>query len=780
MTSCYLRLRILAALVFVLVLTIFHVKVDAQTLSELRVRVVDSTGRSLTGVSVTILGTDAGATSIEKTDDTGIVDFKGLRTGIYRLIVVHPFFTSVRQQIELDEGSVETVSVTLLREIGSVEAKSRVDVTAQSLSVNSLYRAIAPTVMDAISQLPGVDASSGAAGLGLSTSLRDEDSALTSYTIDGAPVNNASALAVDTDLLSNVTVDSSADLVRLAFLGPTIAPEYTADSSVGGYGTAITKASAQGTSGVIGYAFAHVVDGTNSGLNGQIYKDLSGLTYDHVGNAVSYGDYEKLAISSSNFTASILGLESNGYVNPIPAYLTGSTPAGYGPGNFQTSQQHNYVASLNASLGDTALSVSESNWAFSNATNFEKQYVMGVPAPYYANSAFEGAESALSLERAISPRVTAQLELSNSNTNQVGTASESGSSAIYQGETDAALSITAPLFRSGEARVILKRDFARSLGSSSSFNVMASAPLSTNTTLEATGQVGGRPVFSQDVQNVLGPQNPNLATYDCSSGTISASVAGATESAASSAEATVGINSNLRRGSIGASAFVDSLRGVLLSSAYVPASSESTAALPPGYLASLQKGFSSIGGCQGTPSLSQIYLVKDVGGISAIYRGVELNGEYTLGSRLTVQAGYDLLQARFLGGPPLVVGPSSPYIPGAQLPGRPFGRAAVTMDWLASPHNNMDVLLNLESCARNNPRNLPGYGVLNAGLGFSTSKYTNLVIAGSNLLNTYSGYFVSPRYAVPLSTPLSKLGTLAAPLPPASLFVRLYVHFGRS
>jgi hypothetical protein len=744
--------------------------------AEILVTVLDaSTKDAITGAAVAILGTSPGVVFTLTATDRGQAMLSGVEDGAYRLIVQAHGYQPFRTTVDVVRGKRTLVVIELLpalATIGRVSAHS--SVLHEVFDVGS-SRKISPTLVDALNRFADVS-TTGNMEFGLSTSLRNGDPAATNYSINGVPLASAGAgLSINTDLLAGISVNQDRDTVDFNYLAPTVAPRFSTAVEEGGFGTSLVRSSLQATTGVVGIAAVHSVRGANSALNGQTYLDASGLSYRHVGAAVSVGNYAKLAVPIGNWYASTAIADSRAVSNPIPTYYDGILPAGDGPGSLSTTHSQNVVSTVNGLFGTTALSVGLSSFTLETRDDQSKRFVDLLASPIARTGSVRGSDLTIGAQRSVSPRTDLRATITRTDS-VIGGSSTVDKSAVTAGSIEQTTT-TITLRSETRANNVLKtyaeasalKSNLASWSPSATAGFTASKP--SGTRYGGFLSVGRRHIESSQSRDEQGFLEASGATYDCANGIATIAAPGDSSADASYTRANLSYAREGSDGYINVAVYYDLLRSAMLTNALVPLSAEPAGYLPAGYAESLLAGFQAFGRCsRGRDAINDLYAIEDVSGASSRTVGLSLAGSRVLSRRLIASFGAFLSSARLVGGDARLAAPSSPYQIGRQLPGRPFLKGNVAFDYLA-PSHLPELLIDAEYLGVNNARNLPPNLSINIGLEKIVSPTLTVNLVATNVFNQYAGTFVTGRNAVFLATRSGTFPTLAAPLPPAAVHV---------
>ncbi|MDQ2871733.1 MAG: TonB-dependent receptor, partial [Candidatus Eremiobacteraeota bacterium] len=284
---------------------------------EIDIAVTDATSKAPVVLARVLL--DGAVIANEFTDGAGKVRFTDVPNGIYRArVAARGYQTVTSNSFEVLNGRAVAVTVALgqsngpLKIIGSVEAKSSATVSTTTIDANSAQRKLSNDLADALGKLSGVSVttSSNDSDATQTISLEGQDASQTALTLDGIPLNAPGTAGdlrqIGSDLFTGLSVSFGSQIGGLAggvsfrTLDPTISWESALTLSVGSNGKNNYAASESGSVGKLGIAAMHTYRSTPSLLDGLIYKDASGLSYDHQGDRDSSGTTAKLRYQLSD------------------------------------------------------------------------------------------------------------------------------------------------------------------------------------------------------------------------------------------------------------------------------------------------------------------------------------------------------------------------------------------------------------------------------------------------------------------------------------------------
>lgn len=732
----------------------------------------------LAGARVLVVGATAGKIISMRTDETGVARLTSLSPGFYRVEIGSNDFDTVRDRIEARAGRTNDVFVELrpLQLIGSVRARPIRSAYVDKVSERSAVRKFSPSLIEALSNLGGVRITQ-VNGIGALIALHGEDPSSTRYEISGVPLAGSGAgLAVNTDLLAEASVDQANDVISFQYLNPTAQPRYVAQESDGGFGSGLTRLTAQGSIGAVGFAAARADRRQDSLLNNQTYRDLSGYDYRHSGELFTKGNYLKVSAPLGRWVSTVQGDFSTSVTSPIPTYFAGDLPAGYGPGEHAFSQTSNVVASANGPLGSRGAggSVSASFWRSRYLDDASSRVIATLPFPLTSDDRSSGSTVTLAAVAA-TPFFSQRIAITRRVTDQDAGFRVGSGPLLATRFSSAGYDLSLNLDHTGKHdslyAVAIEGTSAQGRGYGLSLRPSLRLKASPNDDVSISASYGSRAVVPDQGPRVL--VDPSAANFDCSGRLIALQGPGDTSAEPHSVGANGGWVHRGRKSQVSIFGYATSISNAMLTNAMVPLSLEPAGYASPGFLDTVRGGYEKFGGCQGpVPASDRILFVQNVAGLSALYSGAIIDVSRTL-SWTTVEVRYSYTGARVTAADRRLTGPLSPYVVGSQIPNVPLHTAGITLDSRLDKRGT-EALLHYQWTSSNNQRNLPGYGEYSFGLVRPVGAGTELSIVATNLSSTYPGAFVSPRDAVSLPT-LSGLPfpTLTAPLRPPTVFVQV-------
>lgn len=736
------------------------------------VRVLDTAEKPV-DARVFVVGTNQGQ-SFQWLTEAGLARFT-LVPGRYWIAVEALGYETVRHAVDVQDGDPAREVVyhlAQLAKIGSV--RSRVDLNVAVSSVSSPSRRLAYDLAEALSSVAGVSASGTGGGLGLHVSLQGQDESLSHFQFGSAPVSaNAAALAINTDLVQSVQVDQSRELVQFVGLGPTPNAAARFRARLGSYGSVLESASFQDSFGQTGIAVLHTLRAEESALNGSVYRDTSGSAYRHVGALHTAGDYLSVSGPIGSWAGSAVGAFSTSRASPLSTYLSGGTPVGTGPGEFQMKSARNTAFSLNGAVRSNSVALTYAQFGAETSDVQALRVVDSAVFPFGLQQRSDVQTFSLSAERALTAKVTAQASIQVFNERSAAALLGAGSS-VSEHVYDALLELRSPdheqwslTYKSGRVDGLTHA------------SVVGRTTRRVGNNVRLTGVVSDGTIAQQgdDARRARGWVDTYAADFDCANGIIVTQGPG--DAAATPHElrfyTSATFDTRAVRGSV--AAWHTTTRGQLLTGALVPLR-DVEPSLPPGYVTELLDKAASPSRCGGPHSTPYaLFARRDIAGQSVTTQGVTLalaadrgvtHGEFSL----------DLVSSRLDRLDPRMRDPLSIYIAGAQLAGVPFVRGTLVLNRPFT--SNAEGLVSVHYESANNQYNLSPFLTTSVGIARRLRPGASLTIVAGNLLNTDAGVFVSSRYARALRT---EDGTLlrgvAAPLRPFRVSAQLDLSLGK-
>jgi len=651
--------------------------------ADLRIVVLEgdsSAGISNADVFLVLDGTTQ--SQVRKTGEDGTLSFPNLDAGEYRLTVRHRGFGTVSKPVKLEADTRVTVMIRLARAlsvIGSVSALPPVQTSIQRVTDDSRIRRISPDLIDALNSIGGVSIRSGADGLQASFATRGRDPSQTSATLDGSSLGaNAAVLALNTDLLSQASIDEQQDSFAFISLQPTQDPTFTAVGMAGGYGASFWRSTSQFTSGRIGVAAAFSERTSSSALSNQTYADLSGSTYLHVGERHTLGQYAKVTVPlSESWRFALADSVSQSLTLPIPAYFDASVPAGIGPGERVRAHTTNPILNAVGPVGSILASISASAHSLQFSDDQTNRTIFGSRFPQVIRNKATGYGLGITLSKPLTEKHS--LALTYEADSSVIDSSITATPNASFGTTSALFSLDDRYWMGSESQLSTTIEASRVSGLSGYAFTSRFSRRRGNFSYFASLHTATKPVVSQGFEQTRGFQSPEDASYNCSDKTISVFAPGDSGSVARIAEADAGTNFSWRTGRASASAYYESQRNLLVTNANIPYQAD-TLQTPPAYIDSLRSGYSALGGCADTGPPA-IFLVHNIAGENARYRGVSLFTTQSITRALLFEGEFDVTSSVLTNVDRRLDGSDAPYIAGSQLPNVPLHFASATLDW---------------------------------------------------------------------------------------------------
>ncbi len=783
----YIRLfllkRVVAfALAFAIALVpaISHAQSDTGAIA---VTVVDAASNApLAGVRVFLTGV---VTATALTTRAGVVRYTDVPTGIYRVRVSHAGYdVGLSHEFEVLGGKAVALRFGLsqatkgLRVIGAVTVRPTVQVNTNQITGDSAVRRISDSLLQALSALPGVDVtqSSNDPDAVVTISLNGHDESQTAIAVDGVPLSApgvaANLRSISSDLFTSASTSfapTAAGLggtVSFRTLEPTQSWNERVFGSDGTFDHWNYNVAATGSIGPLGIAVMHASRGANTPLTFQTFADTSGLTYAHGGFSTLDGDFVKLRYrlgDSSSLTGAYL--TSNNAISLLCTLDVTILPCGYGPGNsLQTRFALGYgtFASLIGNVALTATAYSADSHenddelnrvldgaAFPFETTTQRHtggYAVTASLPQHKHTFTLSGNTFRSLTT-FDPLVTASEFV-------VPSAVETSATTLQlvdtvQSSDKLALNFNVALANDGGIGASLLE------GAGATWNP---AP---NDLLRFAAAYGSAQPGSTAPKSL---SNPYDARFDCTTGTTLVTGPGDSPQRQSSSSYNLDWTHGWHGGQLTVDAYRQRQSGQTING-YVNALGEPPGFLPGGYIDQLELAWSQASVCGSAPfSPLGIYVNQPISGTSRLYEGLDASARIQLGNYVVLLPAYALNVATLLAADPRFAVPGSMMIVGAQLPGRPIHRAALTADVLV-PRTHLEILLSGQYTGSNNNRELTPFATVAAGLSYPLGP-GRLTVFASNLFNADAGTFSTLQYAQPIPLVGGATNFAAYPLPP--------------
>ena len=779
---------------------------------EIVITVVDAATDKPVANARTILVGPQTASSL--TTAAGKIDYTDVPTGIYRVRVVRSGYDSgVSKEFDVLNGRAVNVRVALssstggLKVIGSVTARSSVNVSTSDISENSPVRRISTSLSDALDQIAGVSVTQDQTdpNSAVTVSLSNHDESQTAISLDGIPLSapgtSANLRAIGTDLFSGSSVSSSPQAgalgggVNFRTLQPTQALQVRAAGTTGTFDRSNYALAATGSLGSLGLALQHTWRGSNSPLTFQDYQDQSGLTYPHEGESTSLGDFVKFRyrLGDDRTTISGTALTNNLDSHAICARDVTVLPCGIGPGNGNFGRYGFAYGTVQSLIGTVATNVSAYESSSHQTTDDGNRYVLQTPGdlpsfgpPGTATDACAATDDGYG--ECLDPSLA---------TNDTLTRGVAYSASIAQGHhtialsgnTYASLNTSVPIagsrFEVPFTNAISSTTYtvSDSIKSSDRLTLQPRLSLVNTTTLGTSLLTGFGATWQPQLANSftasinVGSSQPNLslnrsysdpvgARFDCQAGTAIVSGPGDENGGSQSAVSLdAAWTHNFRSGgSVTADVFSQVQTGQIIGALI----GEPEAYFPAGYLTDLLGAYRAPSVCGSGAVAPAVFVQENVAGTRRIYQGVNVSGRFPIGRNIVLLPNYSLNKAVLTAASGrLEDGPSTTII-GEQLPNRPLHRAGLTVDAFL-PRSGIELLANARYTGAGNQQNLGPYTQVSAGIShqFGPGQVT---LFENNVFNTYGGLFATDANAVAL--PLSNgdvFRTAATPLLPRTI-----------
>jgi Carboxypeptidase regulatory-like domain len=737
--------------------------------AEIEVRVTDAAGKPLANARVYVNGP---LSTSALTPADGTIRFTSVEPGLYRLRVALAGYNAVdADEVEALAGLRKIVDVTLtrtvarpagpqpspqpgaLQEIGRVQARAPVNVSAVSVDEGNPIRRISENLADALDKLAGVTVDQALQGNTLTISLRG-DPTQTATSIGGAGVVGAASgtlQAVAADLSSGVSADSSSSIgaiggaVNFNTLQPTRTWQAQLSASYGGYERSSAQISLSGSSHKLGIALQHATRGGDSVLTGLRFADTSGETYVHDGAFDRLGDFVKLRYPLGHFTVTAQYLAATTHNTPLCDQWVTVLPCGYGPGGSITNRATLGNVLFQGQVGNVTVMGAVVRNSFHQLDDELGRVVAGIPSPYR----LEGSQSVTGFSDYSTIAVHRHTFLLN-----LGSYSGSGTTVTtgrFQGVAPSAVRRAYTVV--GDTLKFSDR-WSATLAYGSNVSLVQSqsaadlnvqlTPSRQETLTFGTGVYGG----GTNQRSAGFFSDPGAATYNCAGGSVLVTGPSDQPQAGLFDSRWLSYQRRGRRGSLNVSAYDQLARGGTLNAQF-PLASLGAGDVPPGYLDTVGAFWHEPAICGGAPfDPSRVYVAAAVSGTTVHYRGVDASGQVVLGRSVIALPSYSVSAAALASDDPRLTAPGSGYAVGAQLPFRPLHRAGLLLDAIQRKAA-LEYVVNGTWTSANNPAGLGSYVIVSAGTTW-TARRGRLSLFVNNLFNADTGLFGRAEFAQPL------------------------------
>ncbi|MGH8162933.1 MAG: TonB-dependent receptor, partial [Rhodanobacteraceae bacterium] len=696
-----------AAVAVVMFAALLPVAAPAQSdTGEIDIAVTDATSKAPVVLARVIL--DGPVIASEFTGANGKVSFTDVPSGIYRArVAARGYQVVTSKDFEVIDGRFVSVDVVLaqssgpLKVIGSVEARSTASVSTSSIDANSAQRRLSDTLADALGKLSGVSVttSSGDSDATQTVSLEGQDAGQTALTLDGIPLNAPGTAGdlrqIGTDLFTGSSVSfgpqagALAGGVNFRTLEPTLSWESAFGLSAGSNGKNNYSASESGSFGKLGIAAMHTYRTSPSLLDGLVYEDASGLTYDHQGDRNSTGNMFKLRYRLSDAqTLTGMFLSSTNDSESVCTQFTGPVPCGNGPGNFYNGTFDLYSLTDSALVGETQLQAALFGTKSTSTNDLLNRFVDGVAAP--TGTISNQRSTGLSINATLPARDRHTISISAYTTNTSRNYTPLVSQAIPYTAADQSTSYGSVQINDS-IRSSTKLRFNESLGVSHASNSPGSLLVGIGTQWQPTSNdtyafsynLGGSAAHSGR-EGLL--TDPLSLRFDCNGDIAYGSAPGDQPGASSSNSARLSYTHRSVHGLISTSIYRQVQNDVVSSTEVNGSALVPYGIFPPDYFNQVNQVFNSQAGCGAATAQAlgpqNVYFSTPIAGVRRIYEGAQIGGFFTLGN-LVVEPYYNIQVAKALSSDPRFANAYAIAIPGNQLPNVPLHRAGITLDYKA-------------------------------------------------------------------------------------------------
>jgi hypothetical protein len=727
----------------------------------------------------------------------GVVVFEELAPGTYEIVVRNSRYVSrTLREVTVSAGKETVIPVFLarapreiplwLRRIGTVGAKPPPKSSTAQTTSESPQARLSNSVVAALGTLPGIALENRGPATGVS--IVGHPAGETLVSIEGVPVSplggSADLRPFNLDLFNTVAVNrntpngTAAGTINFDTRNPTLDWIGTGSTIQGAYGSAGATFTETGTSGRLGVSLTLASRAEGNPLDRQRFLDLSGLDYVHDAVARTAGGALKLRypFSLNNIlVASVVSVRSD--VPLFCAEITGPLPCGYGPGNAE--QRSLSSIQLRDVIAAGRLSASVALFHNANTLDVDQSglFVNGVNLPQRSSE----ATSANGLVVAGQLQVGKSIPLSFNFTNNVQTSRSAGaafgsflppavSSAAYT-----SASITGPLVKrrhvSSDATLGMQRVGARAHATEQlSFTY---AP----TSADSIALVGGAGFVSTPPGAFAGVADPSSLQFDCFRGNAVGlgPSSGSADAGSSRASLTWTHVGRKLSATVTARQEVDFNAPV---TAIVNGAALNAGLITPGYLSEVGQNYAAAcGSFARPPGIANLFYAVTAPVPRVVYSGAESNVHVEASRNVALDFSYGISAVRPFGKDGLVFIPGSTVVAGRQVPNHPVHTANASVA-AALGRSGATALANVHYVSANNFNNLPSYTVVDAGVELKHRRGSVLAISVLNLTNAHGGTFATPAGAVPLTTLTGPFPTVATPLAPRALNLRLRVPFG--
>jgi hypothetical protein len=561
------------------------------------------------------------------------------------------------------------------------------------------------------------------------------------------------------DSFNAVQADDGTITPNYHLLSPTATTRLHFTSGLGNDDTSLWKVGLSGTVAKLGYAIAAATGRDDGVLAGATYADASGARYDHSTDARHTDVSLSLSQPIGTTQLNAAGFATRKTGDDIDPTMPGAIGLGDGPGNVTTSTTGFEYIVASQTHGRDAYHLIDSRFAGGSQDDARNALLAGYAVGSVSGYKYSGSYDELSMTRSFgSAALTAKITATNtSTTGYVTDSAFASAAAIAAGQQTVGLDYEA---HKGTSNYGFSFDRARRLGDFAGTSL--EARLHAGATIRGTvvrlsaidAQAQTQDAYSADAYNL---QAPTTAAITC--GDPSTTVTGPSQTSGRHPQADTldaSIHRDLGHGaSITAGGFLSAGRDML-----VFATSQLSSALDPAYRAQLAENFGVL--CPGeTLAASDIYVQRYESVPKVTGREWFVDGTIPFGAFRT-EVSYETYSLFSPTGAPELQNVVTALVPGAQLAGVPLHRANALLSY---SRRRSVVALALQYTSANNAENLPGHvtAALGAQIPFGPGVFA---VSAQNLLGSYSGTFVSPRYAVPLGSTGAPIPTLAIPLRP--------------
>ncbi|MDP9104640.1 MAG: TonB-dependent receptor [Candidatus Eremiobacteraeota bacterium] len=757
----------------------------AETPAHLTVTVVADDRRPAGGARVTISGPRSVS---DVTPSSGVLDIEDLPAGVYRVsVALAGYVTTAPTDVELGAGERRVFAVRLDRPMTVIgRVQSRPQAEGAVLGADSSGRRISETLVDALQKLAGVSVARDAEGGPYQISIRNRESSQTAVSVGGVQLSETAAAAlrsIGPDFAVGADVNYDADpgglggSVNFRTLEPTKSFRAYGTASYGSFEHAFSQVSVTGTRGRLGYALQHAVRGADSPLTGLLFGDQSGLDYVHDGAQVTRSDSVKLRWTGARSSVSYSYLVGNAQFSVVCARDLTAVPCGTGPDNWRYNRFGLQNLEWTRQIGSLTVRAGLSDIGGKNVYDDSARRLQGTPDPLAAVFSFWDRGAYLSV---VAPSRRHTFSFTATGTHeQSAFEPTAGAYQVPQHVAQQRLRV-----RLDDRIRLNDRDTA---GITFSGFEVGGAPPSSQVSMDVSRRTNASETITvsasvgrgSDPPRSLQPwTDPRAASVyaNCNARSLAVGAPGDPALPFSYDTVTAQYHRTWRGGFVRVNGYAQYQRDDAISANF-PITALAPSAVPTGYVDALAATWHLDAVCGATPFDPQrVYVAQRVAGTRRVYRGIDATVQVTRKDLILI--GTLSRNAAVLHSDDLrLAAPTSYFLSGAQLPGRPLWRGGLTADYFLH-RAGIELLANVQYTGGNNAQYLPPYTVLTLGAS-RTLRYGKLTLFEGNVFNVFANRFATADLGRPL--PLANGSVLlpnAAQLAPRQITVMLSVQTG--